>query len=121
MKYFLSNIALLTYIVGLFGWQVNKHYSGGELFDIKLFAEAESCCEHDCGCCDDTLDIYQLDTDHDTGQKTEIEVPVLDIPTQYFILDFFTVDANHAEITTIRPPPLIPYLHSIPNLQSFLC
>lgn len=121
MRYFFSNIALLTYLVGLFGWQVNKHYSGGELFDISLFADAEKCCEHNCDCCDDTSNTYQLDTEHDTEQKTKVEIPVLDLPTQYNISDFLTVDATHAETITIRPPPLIPYLHSISNLQSFLC
>lgn len=121
MKYFLSNIALLTYLVGLFGWQVNKHYSGGELFDVSLFAKAESCCEHSCDCCDDTIDIYQLDAEQDVVQKPEVKIATNDLFVQYRFIELPEVEIDFETIKQSRPPPLIPHKHSISNLQSFLC
>src|SRR6056297_1295160 len=121
MKHFFSNIALLTYLIGLLGWQVNKHYSGGELFDIKLFAEAEKCCEHNCDCCDDTTDIYQLDVDQDIAQKPEVKIVSIDLFAQFYFVGLPKVEINIEHSKTARPPPVIPYINSISNLQKFLC
>ena len=121
MKHFFSNIALLTYLVGLFGWQVNKHYSDGELFDISLFAEAESCCEHDCDCCNDTSDTYQLDVDQFLAQKPEVKIASIDLFVKFYFIELPKVESDFEDSKPSRPPPLIPHKHSISNLQSFLC
>lgn len=121
MKYFLSNIAILTYLVGLFGWQVNKHYSGGELFDIKLFVQAESCCEDNCDCCDDTTDIYQLDTDHAGGQQLKVETPVFDLQILFVDVQLHEPHVEFFQSYDVRPPPMLVENHSAAFLQSFRC
>lgn len=46
-------ILVFILVVVTMGVTINKHYSGGTLYSISLFFEAESCCERDCDCCSD--------------------------------------------------------------------
>lgn len=121
MKYFISHIVLLIYLVGLFGWQVNKHYSGGELFDVSLFTQAEKCCEPGCDCCTDTSDTYQLKVDQDIAQQPDVKIVTIELFIQSSFIELPKVETDFVEPKPCDTPPLIPYKHSISNLQAFLC
>ena len=48
------------------GASVSKHYSGGELYSVALFGEADSCCddEDECACCDNESEVIQFSADY---------------------------------------------------------
>ena len=46
------------------GASVSKHYSGGDLYSVALFGEADSCCEEPCDCCDDESEVIQFTADY---------------------------------------------------------
>jgi dihydroorotate dehydrogenase len=61
------------------GVTINKHYSGGNLYSISLFFEAESCCEKDCDCCSDESQTYKIDDNFLVTNISQPEIPSMQL------------------------------------------
>jgi hypothetical protein len=46
------------------GVTINKHYSGGKLYSFSITGKAQSCCETDCNCCENSTDTFRLTADY---------------------------------------------------------
>lgn len=66
-------------VVVTMGVTINKHYSGGNLYSISLFFEAESCCERDCDCCSDESQTYKIDDDFLVTNISQPEIPSMQL------------------------------------------
>ena len=67
-------------LVATTGITVSKHYAGGKLFSVSITGEAKSCCEHDCDCCDNSVDTYRLTADYIISANTyPADEPVVDL------------------------------------------
>ena len=80
-------------LVSTMGMTVSKHYCGGELVSVSLFQEAESCCEMD-GCCQNESHFYQL--------KEDFSVPA--ISTIPMLAEFDILGHNLTDWETIAEP-----------------
>ncbi len=63
-KNFIRITLVASLLITTIGFPISKHYSGGELFSVAIFTDAESCCEIPCDCCSDETEHYQLNTDY---------------------------------------------------------
>ena len=98
-------------VVATIGITVNKHYSGGELYSVALFGEADSCCEIPCDCCQEESETHQLKADYIGSSFELVKVFVAKIAGNLFH-ELFSVLAgfdNKTEkyYTDKSPPPLI--------------
>jgi len=64
MKKFISSILLPVLLFSTIGIVVEQHYSMGEIYDIAIFAQAESCCDTECGCCSEDSRLYRLQEEY---------------------------------------------------------
>ncbi len=108
-------ILLVVFLISTMGVVINKHYAHGELYDIALFLEAESCCETPGPCCEDTMEVHRLEVDfmvdiqdHDGTEAFSIDLFGIDF---HIFEDPCTIDESKgystAEIDFIIPksPP----------------
>jgi len=103
---------------------LSKHYSGGHLFSVSVFGEAESCCKGPCDCCSTEHEYYKLDVDY---VISSFECPDVKIIDSFQLFSVFpklsnineNLVGNPVELRVDLPPPEI--YHSISFLQSFLC
>lgn len=72
-------IMILLLLISTAGVSINKHYSGGELFSMAFFVEAESCCETPCGCCKETSEFVQVKADYITSVFDSQDATQLDL------------------------------------------
>lgn len=66
-SHIILSFLLLTSTIGL---AVSKHYCGGDVKEVALFEEADSCCDMD-GCCHNEDDFFQVKTDFTTAQVVD--------------------------------------------------
>lgn len=66
-------------VVVTMGVTINKHYSGGNLYSISLFFEAELCCERDCDCCSDESQTYKIDDNFLVTNISQPEIPSMQL------------------------------------------
>ena len=66
LKRFYYILFAFVFTILTVGASVSKHYSGGELYSVALYGEADSCCEDqdNCECCDDESEIIQFNADY---------------------------------------------------------
>ncbi|MCF8235669.1 MAG: hypothetical protein K9G67_12220 [Bacteroidales bacterium] len=100
-------------VVATIGVTVNKHYSGGELYSVSLFGEADSCCEIPCDCCHEESETHQLKADYIGSSFELVKVFVAEIAGNLFheLFSDFTGFYNKTEkyYTDKSPPPLISF------------
>ena len=78
-------------LISTTGVSLSKHYSGGTLYSVALFGDAESCCEIPCNCCSDETDFMKLDIDFVSSTFDSPEISVIDIFSN-FNISFITSD-----------------------------
>lgn len=54
---YIMSFLLLFSVIGI---NINKHYSGNELYSVSVYSEPESCCNEPCDCCNETTEFFQL-------------------------------------------------------------
>ena len=72
-------ILVFIIVVVTIGVTINKHYSGGNLYSISLFFEAESCCERDCDCCSNESQTYKIDDNFLVTNISQPEIPSMQL------------------------------------------
>jgi hypothetical protein len=107
----LSFLLLFTTI----GFVVSKHYCGGTLISTSLFVEADSCCDSD-GCCKNETHFYQLDEDYSI--LSLLELPEI-IQVNLFANSLVVFNLNLEEIITDNEF-LIDDSSSPPKIQTIL-
>jgi len=78
---------MLLLLISTSGVIVNKHYSGGKLFSSAMFIDADSCCEIQCGCCDETTENIKVENDFLASSFELAAVSSLDLFSS-LIIDF---------------------------------
>eukprot|EP01029_Cantina_marsupialis_P020903 TRINITY_DN4944_c0_g1_i1.p3 TRINITY_DN4944_c0_g1~~TRINITY_DN4944_c0_g1_i1.p3 ORF type:complete len:129 (-),score=14.32 TRINITY_DN4944_c0_g1_i1:261-647(-) len=78
-KQFGHIILVLLLLISTAGVSINKHYSGGELFSTAFFVEADTCCETPCGCCDESTEFIQVQSDYLASTFDLTEAAQLDL------------------------------------------
>lgn len=63
----------LLLIISTTGITINIHYSGGKLFSIAFWTDADKCCEIPCDCCADATSYLQLDADYLQTSTIELQ------------------------------------------------
>lgn len=123
-------LALLV-LLGAVGLQVSRHFCMGELKSVALFGEAEKCHQEQkkphCpfhpvpekeaadskkkGCCDDELELVQIDDQEQTVTETLPAVTAVlpDYPPRLFSYQPPHLrPRKNTNFENYRPPPLIP-------------
>jgi hypothetical protein len=95
----------ISFTVLTVGASVSRHYSGGELFSIALYGEADSCCEVPDDCCDDETDLIQFSADYVITSSSSIDHQDISINlfTDYSFIGILNVFGTD-EITRIIYP-----------------
>ncbi|MDX8339821.1 hypothetical protein SLH46_11545 [Draconibacterium sp. IB214405] len=107
----LSHIILATLLlISTMGMAVSKHYCHGQLVSVKLFEEADSCCD-DPGCCQNEDHFYQVKEDFSAPVISEIPVLAeIDVLHQTFLdtdLLFPNELTEEFDLTNDPPPPTV--------------
>ncbi|MEZ5104185.1 MAG: hypothetical protein R2757_06805 [Draconibacterium sp.] len=63
----------LILLVSTMGLVISKHYCGGELVSVSVYHNADSCCDMD-GCCQNETHTYQVKDDFSTPVISTIPV-----------------------------------------------
>jgi hypothetical protein len=107
-----SHIILsLLLLVSTTGLAISKHYCCGELISTSLFVEADSCCDSD-DCCKNETEVFQLDEDFSVSTAIELPESVqIDLLAVYLVVLNLSVEENALVdeflITDSLPPPKI--------------
>ena len=121
-KKFSHIIFSLLLLVSTMGLVISKHYCGGSFVSISLFTEAESCCEMD-GCCHNETDFYQVDEDFSITTLSEIpDVSEFNLFGFTFLLDqvneeFIDISKNFIISET---PSIVPIQIALSKRQVYL-
>ncbi len=119
----------LLLVVGTMGMTVNKHYCMGELKDVSINQEVNTCASEmkfapegfAMDCCDETSDEYQVDDFQKITQKIDFTADLYELKViSHLILDLQLVESNlQNPIYPDHSPP--PIDRDIPVMvQSFL-
>lgn len=65
------------------GVSISRHYSGGELYSVAIYGEAESCCEDPSDCCDDESEFIQFAAKY-------LNAPQENLDNKEIIIDLFS-------------------------------
>jgi len=93
------------------GLAISKHYCGGELISTSLFVEADSCCDSD-DCCKNETEVFQLDEDFSVSTALELPESVqIDLLAVSLVVFNLSIEENlivdEFLITDSPPPPKI--------------
>ena len=93
------------------GLTISKHYCGGNYISTSIFGEAESCCDSD-ECCKNETETFQLDEDYSLVSVSEVPQSA-----EFELLDFAILVYNFTGVETeeieeffesdLPPPPKI--------------
>ncbi len=112
-------------LVSTTGVSLSKHYSGGTLYSVALFGDAESCCEVPCGCCSDETDFIMLDLDFVSSSFDYPEISIIDIFSDFnisYIVSGNFENINNSHYIDWYPDiPLAKIEDSSVFFQTFLC
>jgi hypothetical protein len=93
------------------GVAISKHYCSGNLVSTSIFTEAESCCDDD-DCCKNETDFFKLDEDYSLVAVSEVpqtaELELLGFAV--LVYNFTFVETEVAEVfleADLPPPPKI--------------
>lgn len=124
MKKILHISFAFVFTVLTVGITINKHYSGGELFSVALYGEADSCCDEPCECCDDESNTIQFIADYlsSSNYLPNNEIITIELNSDYFVNLLSDVndinDKAEEYIYTDLPPAGIDPI--FPKTQSYL-
>jgi hypothetical protein len=113
------SILLVTVTTGI---TINKHYSGGKLYSFSITGKAQSCCETDCNCCENSVDTYRLAADYlMSTNNCHSENTVLNICDLFYFVEqdnYYISQFQPVSITNHSLPLPVPDIRA--QLQSFL-
>ena len=121
----LIHIALvLLLLLSTTGVTISMHYCSGDLVSMSVIGEAESCCEDNCGCCENKSIHFKVEDDYvspivvQSNISVELEVlfPVLFILSAELLPE---VEVTAKSFTDTSPPPTLQKRLSL--LQTYLC
>ncbi|TKG94202.1 hypothetical protein EYV94_13015 [Puteibacter caeruleilacunae] len=117
-------ILTMLLLISTIGLAVSKHYCGGELISTAIFTEAESCCDSD-NCCNNQTEVFQFDEDYFVSVNQEIpetsQLDLLAIAVVVFNLHITTSLIATTQEFVVRdapPPPKIQV--ALAQRQSYL-
>lgn len=116
IRTFTYTILSFLLIISTIGLAVSKHYCGGDLVSVSIFDIAESCCDMD-GCCENETMIFQVKEDFSAPPVSTIPVLAeIDILSHQLFADLLTLPETeiHNSIFSFSPPPL-----TIPEILSW--
>lgn len=104
------------------GLAISKHYCGGKLISTSFFVEADSCCDSD-DCCKNETKVFQLDEDFSVSAALELPETVhIDLLAVSLVILNLSSDENSLVdellITDSPPPPKIQI--SLAQRQTYL-
>ncbi len=112
-------------LVSTTGVSLSKHYSGGKLYSIALFGDAESCCEVPCACCSDETEFIKLKLDYVSSSFDSPEISITDIFGNFGIsvISYYTIENLNFGNTIVPYPDISPpkIEDSSVFFQTFLC
>ncbi|GET28885.1 hypothetical protein SD074_10870 [Prolixibacter sp. SD074] len=86
-------LTALILLASTIGVTINKHYSHGQLFDVAVYADAQSCCtaeHHDMDGCADTHEHYQVVNDFLASNfDTDFQAPVMNFVAPVMVVPAF--------------------------------
>ncbi len=93
------------------GLAISKHYCGDELISTSIFLEADSCCDSD-DCCKNETEVFQLDEDFSVSAVVEIPESVqIDLLAVSFVVFKLIIEENSTvedyKLIDSPPPPKI--------------
>lgn len=91
-SYIIISALFLVLTIGL---AVSKHYCCGNLISVSFFSEAESCCDND-NCCKNDSQLFQLD--EDCPIITTVQLPSL-TRIQLLSFELFVLTYNKTVLT----------------------
>ena len=107
-----SHIILSTLLLfATVGLTISKHYCSGDYVSTSIFGEAESCCDSE-DCCKNETETFQLDEDYslvavsEVPQSAEFELMIFAI----LVYNFTVVETEETEEfceSDLPPPPKI--------------
>ncbi len=112
LRKFIHIIVTLFLLISTTGITFSMHYCGGKLVSTSILTEAKSCCDDDCGCCENRTQHYEVKDNFVSSDIIHnINIAELDIlfPV-YFVLNFdiFKIIEKPVFVTEdASPPPLI--------------
>ena len=139
----IANILIsIVFLISFVGIQINKHYSHGELYDVSVFHEAESCCTPVESCCEtdsktsshcdnqsnndlsceNTIEVYRVIDNFIAERFSTPTICSLDL---LFFATSISIEADLISISSIynsfysSPPIINPDFHS--EFGVFLC
>lgn len=104
-----SHIILsLLLLISTSGLAISKHYCGGELISTSVFTEADSCCDSD-DCCKNETELIQLDVDYSVSSTVVVpesaQVDLLAFSLVVFNLSIEENTTTHEFVLSDSPPP----------------
>jgi len=62
-----THIALVVFmLVSTIGFSITRHFCGGELVDVRIAKEVDSCCDMHDNCCHNESKAFQLDEEYNS-------------------------------------------------------
>lgn len=114
----LSMLLLLSTI----GLAISKHYCGDELISTSLFVEADSCCDSD-DCCKNETKVFQLDEDFSVSSALELpELVQIDLLAVSLVVFNLILEENSVvvDFELIDSPPPSKIQTSLAKRQTYL-
>ena len=110
---------LITSTVGI---SISRHYCGGNLINVSVFSEAESCCG-DADCCHTENSFVQVKENFvssaitDSGSIHQFELSILELPVSF---EDFSVESESYEFFVAESPPPLLTPCKLSLLQTYL-
>jgi hypothetical protein len=122
LKQFTHTILIVFMLVSTIGFSITRHFCGGELVDVRLAKDIDSCCDMQDNCCHNESQTFQLEQDYKT--------PVLIDHVDHFVfvifeIPSFIIDLSHNEdIMANNPaigesPPIKEVSQFLSNIQVY--
>ncbi len=97
------------------GLAISKHFCGGELISTALYVEADSCCDSD-DCCNNETEVFQLNEDFSVSAALELpESVTIDLFAFPLVVMNISIEGN-----TLSDKFLIADSQSPPKIQTSL-
>ncbi len=121
ISYIVLAIFLLVSTIGI---TISMHYCGGKFVSLSITTQAKSCCDTDCGCCENKTLHFENQDDYvspiivqaNTIVELDVLFPILFVINTELIP---TEDKTKVVFHDSSPPPKIQARLSL--LQTYLC
>lgn len=121
-KYLIHIVFSFLLLFATTGLAMSKHFCGEYLISTSLFAEADSCCDTE-GCCRNETDLYQVNEYFSTPDPHQLPDLMrldllLSVVNRYVAP--FTKEISNSFFSGKRPPPPYKIQKLLSKIQSYL-